>query len=320
MSDNPAGAANPAAVFGALTPIGKRRDPEPQPAEPEREPVDSEEEEYELEAEEVEGHDDVDDEDAEEEPDGFDNGDTYVVRVNGEEVEVTLDELLNGYSRHSDYTRKTQELSKEREKIESTRSQAVQMAEVLDQRLQEVESFLNSGGTQQEPNWQELAQKLEPKEYLQAKAVWDSQQKQRQAIQAQRQDIARLREAEWQRTVEQASQRLPEVIPEWSDESVARTEAQEITQYALSQGFAQEALDTLVDPLALATLRKAWKYDQLQSKKPKIVKKATKRSAKAGTQKGAPKTQRSKAAKKVLSGPVGMRDAAAFFTDIKPRK
>lgn len=43
--------------------------------------------------------------------------DTYKVKVDGEELEVGLDELLNGYSRTADYTRKTQALAEERERF-----------------------------------------------------------------------------------------------------------------------------------------------------------------------------------------------------------
>ena len=42
----------------------------------------------------------------------------YTVKVNGEDVEVTQEELLRGYMRQADYTRKTQALSDERQRIE----------------------------------------------------------------------------------------------------------------------------------------------------------------------------------------------------------
>lgn len=41
----------------------------------------------------------------------------YTVKSGGKEQEVTLDELLNGYQRQSDYTRKTQELAAERTRL-----------------------------------------------------------------------------------------------------------------------------------------------------------------------------------------------------------
>ena len=45
------------------------------------------------------------------------NGETYSVKVDGVEQLVSLDELQNGYQRQADYTRKTQELARERERL-----------------------------------------------------------------------------------------------------------------------------------------------------------------------------------------------------------
>lgn len=74
----------------------------------------------------AEGADDTAEVDATDVPDddGIEQDDTtaddqprYTIKVNGEEVEVTLDELQNGYQRQSDYTKKTQELASERERL-----------------------------------------------------------------------------------------------------------------------------------------------------------------------------------------------------------
>jgi len=43
---------------------------------------------------------------------------TYTVKVDGAESEVTLSELQQGYQRQADYTRKTQELASERQRLE----------------------------------------------------------------------------------------------------------------------------------------------------------------------------------------------------------
>ena len=40
---------------------------------------------------------------------------TVGVKIDGEEHQVTMGELQSGYQRQSDYTRKTQELARERE-------------------------------------------------------------------------------------------------------------------------------------------------------------------------------------------------------------
>ena len=45
-------------------------------------------------------------------------GEAYTVKVDGEEREVSLNELRDGYQRQSDYTRKTQDLAAERKRLQ----------------------------------------------------------------------------------------------------------------------------------------------------------------------------------------------------------
>ena len=42
----------------------------------------------------------------------------YTIKVDGEEQQVSLEELQNGYQRQADYTRKTQEIAVERERLQ----------------------------------------------------------------------------------------------------------------------------------------------------------------------------------------------------------
>lgn len=60
----------------------------------------------------------VEDEDSEDDTDESDDTEVqkFTVKVDGEELEVTLEEALAGYQRTADYTRKTQALSQERER------------------------------------------------------------------------------------------------------------------------------------------------------------------------------------------------------------
>ena len=75
------------------------------------------------------------DEEADEDP-------LYAVTINGEEHEVTFDELLRGYSRQSDYTRKTQELSNDRKQMESLQQQYnSEVANIQAERQQYMESL-----------------------------------------------------------------------------------------------------------------------------------------------------------------------------------
>ena len=45
-------------------------------------------------------------------------GELYAVKIDGEDYQVSLDELQNGYQRQPDYTRKTQEISAERDRLQ----------------------------------------------------------------------------------------------------------------------------------------------------------------------------------------------------------
>ena len=49
-------------------------------------------------------------------------GELYAVKIDGEEQQVTLDELQAGYQRQGDYTRKTQELADERRRLAQAES------------------------------------------------------------------------------------------------------------------------------------------------------------------------------------------------------
>ena len=85
--------------------------------------------------------------------------DIYTVRVNGEDVEVTFDELTKGYSREADYRRKTQEVAEQRKTVErqiqeaqaqfqKTQQMEQQYAELLPKLAQQLQ-----GDNQPEPDW-----------------------------------------------------------------------------------------------------------------------------------------------------------------------
>ena len=60
-------------------------------------------------------------------------GETYTIKVDGGAEQVSLEELQNGYQRHSDYTRKTQEVAAERERLR----QAEQIVSALESNPEE---------------------------------------------------------------------------------------------------------------------------------------------------------------------------------------
>ena len=99
------------------------------------EEVDEESEEDEPEATEEEDESEEDDEVEVEERK------TFRVKANGSEKDVTLDELVSGYQKGEDYTKKSQALAEDRKKVEAEAhavNEAMQMREQYAQRLSQV--------------------------------------------------------------------------------------------------------------------------------------------------------------------------------------
>ena len=79
------------------------------------------------EGEDLEASDDSEDSEESEEPDT----NNYIVKVDGEEYKVTLDELKSGYSRQAHYTKSMQSLKEERELFQTEISQYQETLEQL---------------------------------------------------------------------------------------------------------------------------------------------------------------------------------------------
>ncbi len=91
------------------------------------------------------------------------------------------------------------------------------------------------------------------------------------------------------------AEKLMEVIPGWDNQEMANKEFSEINDYAISKGFQQNHLNTLVDHRLVELLHKSMKYDELLSEKVSVTKAVRKspKFAKSGTSVGkkeAPKT------------------------------
>lgn len=205
---------------------------------------------------------------------------TLKVKVNGEEVEVTLDELQKGYSRQSDYSRKTQQLAEERkaflaeaEAIRQERAQYATLLTALQQQLQATTQL------DQQPDWDRLYDE-DPIQATKLERQWRKAQEDRQAklsaIQAEQQRVGQALE---QQTAEQMkailineAQRLPEIIPEWKDEKVAAEGKKQLRNWLVDQGLNEVEINSLHKAEHVSILRKAMLYDQGQRKAQASVK------------------------------------------------
>ena len=195
----------------------------------------------------------------------------YRVKVSGEEMEVTLDELLNGYSRTADYQKKTQSLAEQRKAVEAERvkiEEAAKTRETYSQRLQVIEQLL-----QQQNQGEDLsALKTEdPIAYAVAMAEKVEREKQLAAVQAERQRVQQEQmahqQALLQKHIQSEQQKLMDAIPEFKDDVKAEIVRRDIRNYAKSIGFTDQELSQVYDSRAVQTLYKAMQYEKLMKNK-----------------------------------------------------
>ena len=251
-------------------------------AQPEVDQQEQESEEVEYSAEAEEGSEDYTDESAEEteaEEEVSQEPQKFKVKVDNEEIEVTLEELQQGYSRTKDYTKKTQALAETRKAVEAEKArieEAKQLRDTYAQRLQVIEQMLN-----QNPDNENLAELKEsdPIGYAIKVAERAEREKQLQAVQAEKQRIAQQQQAEQQEYLKNhlasEASKLKGWIPEFRDEVKADIARKEIKAYAKSIGFSDQELANVYDARAVQTLYKAMQYEKLMKGKTVATKKVT---------------------------------------------
>lgn len=202
----------------------------------------------------------------------------FKVKVDNEEIEVTLEELQQGYSRTKDYTKKTQALAETRKAVEAEKSkieEAKQLRDQYAQRLEVIEKVLGQQATD-EVNLAELKEN-DPIGYAIKVAERAEQEKQLQAVRAEKQRIAQQQEAERQQSLQshlqQEAAKLKEMIPEFRDEAKAEIARKDIRSYAKSVGFSDEELSQVYDSRAVKTLYNAMMYEKLMKGKSVATKK-----------------------------------------------
>jgi len=244
----------------------------------------------------------------------------FTVKAAGEEKEVTLEELMQGYQLGADYTKKTQEVAEQRKAVEAERQaiqEAKQVRDTYAQRLNAMEQFLIS--TQDRPEDLAAMKENDPIGYAVKVAELTEKKEQLQKVRFEQQRIAQQQQAEYQQQLQQRTQseaqKLSQVLPEFSDPTKGEQLRSEIRNYGKSVGFSDEELSSVYDSRHVLMLHKAMQYDKLQKSKPAVNKKVAQapKMVKSGTKitEGNRDTRKKQMNKLKQTGKV--RDAAALF-------
>lgn len=201
----------------------------------------------------------------------------YKVKASGEEIEVTLDDLIKGYQREADYTKKTQTLAEQRKQVEAERQvieQAKLQRDQYQERLAMIESALRTHAPQENL---EALKETDPIGYAVKVAEQTQREKQLQAVQLERARIAQQQQAEQSQSLNShlavEAQKLAEAIPEYADEQKSVQVKKDIREYAKKIGWSDEELASVYDSRAVLTLYRAMQYEKLMGNKAGVTKK-----------------------------------------------
>jgi hypothetical protein len=284
---------------------------------PEEQPIQEEPQGEEPEALEAEDSGEIEEEyqaEALEEPEL--QAETFNIKVNGQEVPVTLDELKAGYSRQSDYTQKTMQIAEERKSLEADRQNLQALINDYQNALQSPMPAMEPPVRPDAKLWDE-----DPIEAMRQTELYRQKMEDFQAESAKHQHLQQQAMAEKQKQMQEALNQqqvaLKERIPEWQNEETATKEKAEIRRFGLSMGFTENELAQIYDSRAVQVLRDAMRYNQLQTKRGKVRQAPQGKSLAPGTPTpGEPQQLRKGKAMKRLAQTGHIKDAQAVFEQI----
>ena len=196
----------------------------------------------------------------------------YTVTIDGTDYEVTQDELIQGYQRNADYTRKTQELAAEKQQssdfVERSKKDVETKLARLDQLNQAAQSQLQ----------QEYAQidfeKLYEEDPAEAARLEHKMRKKNEQLQQVQRQTQELQTQEFSKYLEEQQKQLSVKVPEMNHPEKGSEFKKQMRNYLSSVGFNNQEIDSVYDHRYVLLVKDAMNYRNLQKAKPEIKKKA----------------------------------------------
>ena len=239
-----------------------------------------EEETYEAEA--VDDQAEVDEVEAAEDDDEYEEVEYHRVKVDGEERDVTYDDLIKSYQLEQTAQKRLMAAAEERKALDAEKAQTEQVRTQYEQALNLMAQQLQAANQPKDQAYWDNLYENDPLEYVRQRDTERDNQDKMQAVQ---QEQLRLKQ---ERLVKEQA-RLIELIPEWKDPEVESREKAALVTYARERGWTDAELANADDSRYVELMRKAYLYDNLQSGKP-IAKKKVKTAPKM-VKSGQPKSK-----------------------------
>ena len=206
---------------------------------------------------------------------------TVKLKVNGEEIEKPLDEVVALAQQGLDYTKKTQEVAEQRKQLETFEQQLkmqeqqfaeqAQLNNLLIEDVAKITALDQQLSQYANVDWQ----KLTDSDFVEAQkhymAYNQLQQNRNNAVsqfEAKRQSALAKHQESLAERIRKGKEVLAKEIPNWSPETT-----QAVVTTGKEYGFTDDELNAIVDPRHVKVLHDAMQWRKSQNKKPLVKKK-----------------------------------------------
>jgi hypothetical protein len=209
--------------------------------------------------------------------------DLHQVTVNGEKIDVDLEELKAGYQKDADYRRKTEELAIEKRELRAEEDRLKNQYSTKMEDLNSLVATLNAE-INNDMNSKEL-DALWEEDPTEAAKVDRRIQKRKNTIQQAQQKLRDHQQAQFQEILREEQKKLHLKHPEIADPIKGATVKSNIMNYLSSKGFSNEDVARIYDSRYFDVIMDGMNFNKSKSVKPGLVSKKVKPSkfVKSGT-------------------------------------
>jgi hypothetical protein len=202
--------------------------------------------------------------------------DLHQVIVNGEKIDVDLEELKAGYQKDADYRRKTEEIAIEKRELKAEEDRLKNQYSTKMDDLNSLVATLNAE-INNDVNSKEL-DRLWDEDPTEAARIDRRIQKRKQTIQQAQQKLREHQQSQFQEILKEEQKKLHLKHPEIADPIKGTTVKQNIVNYLSSKGFSNEDVARIYDSRYFDVIMDAMNFNKTKSAKPNLVSKKVKPS------------------------------------------
>jgi hypothetical protein len=195
------------------------------------------------------------------------------VNVDGQPLQVSLQEALRGYIRQETFHRRLGELSQGVQALQTQRNEMQTYQQAFVERANALEAYVQAF-MPKEPNWEEIYAQ-DPVNGMRMERNWRSFLEQvaglKQAREATQQELTAAEQVNLANFASANRAKLAQAHPEWQKEAVWKRDHESMRRTARSVGYSDHEIDQLYDARGVEILLKAANWDRMIASKPKPV-------------------------------------------------